>query len=149
MDSNSRISKMPSSKPTKKGTTRATKPVKIPREEKKLINGLPLLQVLSEMHPMKRIILLSHLDPMSTDNVITAVQYGVKRLRKKGSVPTALKRKMERTIRMHAPVFKSLSKAGPKYVQKRRQELMQIGGGPLALLLSFVIPSVLGSLLKK
>ncbi len=114
------------------------------RVDDKLSEFLPLFQIIGELEPAKRQILLTHLDTPSTKALIRSIAD----LLTLGDVnlPPELKSKIRRAVRSNRSAFKVVCGSGA--VGKKRNALTAVGGGPLALLLSTVIPLLLGKILK-
>jgi len=107
---------------------------------------LPLFQIVGELEPAKRQILLTHLDEEST----RALARSVTDLLRHSDLPVdaARKKRIRRAVDAHRPAFKTILR-GRGGIGKRREALTAVGGGPLALLLSTAIPLILGQILKK
>lgn len=107
---------------------------------------LPLFQIIGELEPAKRQLLVNHLDDAST----RALSDSIGSVLKQTDVPihNRWRKKIHRAVQSNRPAFKKLLR-GRGGTEQRRQALTCVGGGPLALLLSTVIPLVLGQLIGK
>ena len=97
-------------------------------------SNLPLLNILRELDPIKRQIILDHLDAKSCDTVVACIakviQNGKKLKSNKVVKETIVKNKKD--------ICALLSKGGN--FKKRRRKLAKFGGGPLGLLLGIGLP---------
>ena len=127
-----------------KKTTKSRHPVNA-----KMFRSLPLYQILAELHPAKRQLVISHLDDATCDTMAACVRSVFdKSYHRFSPVSKATRATLTRTAMAHRPLFKQvLSKGGRRSV--RRRALVQFGAGPLSLILSIAIPWLAGLLAKK
>ena len=118
----------------------------LPRATRQQVLHLPLYQIIAELPPAKRQILLQHLDAKSTGALARALKDLLGRRRDQAVIPARLRRGIVRAVHANRPAFKTIVSRGG--VNARREALASVGGNPLALLLSTAIPLVLGEILK-
>jgi len=107
-----------------------------------LITNLPMLQILGELHPFKRLLTIPHLDERTIASLADAVLL-VFRL----PLDTRSRQTINALVRTHETVFKSLvtNKDGGS-ARELKKDFINLGGGPLGVLLSIAIPLILAQL---
>lgn len=112
-------------------------PLSVPPEVK---TNLPFFQILGELHPFKRLLVIPHLDATTITSLADLVLFVFR-------VPldSASRQKINALVRAHEAVFKSIvtQKDGAD-TETLKKQFFQIGAGPLGLLLSIAIPLILG-----
>ena len=112
-------------------------------DKKRLRAMLPFLQILKDLTPNQRAIILAHINDSSCE----AIYETVSNVLRNKSVSEADARKLKRFLAPHKTCLRSLASKRLSSTQKRRK-LYQIGGLPLATILGVGIPLLL-SLIKK
>ena len=100
---------------------------------------IPLLQILSEVKGYQRQIILDHLDHESC----SALSDSILHLLKKTSNNAPIKK----CLAENKQCFKSILNGKNK--KKKKRALAKVGGGPLGLILSSVIPLLINFIAKK
>jgi hypothetical protein len=102
---------------------------------------LPFLQVLKQLRPGQRSILLSHLDNESCEMVYEAVA----NVLKNPKVTPAKRRQLKKALAPHKKCLRSLV-SKKRSSGLKRKDLASVGGFPLGLVLSTAIPLLLNML---
>jgi len=110
---------------------------------------LPLFQILGEMHPGKRQLLISHLNPRACNNLsrctsAVLAENQMPNLR----FPQDVSTRLQAAVRENPSEFKHILLPSASS-HKRRTALTRVGAGPLALVLSTAIPWLLGLLMNR
>lgn len=111
--------------------------------EKKMVYTLPFLQILSEMSPNQRTIILGHLDQKSCETLCSTIRSVVKSTKLKKQV----KNQLQKHLTPHKACLRSLCKT--KTFPSQRRSLQKLGGNPLMLILASALPLLLNKLAKK
>jgi Mg/Co/Ni transporter MgtE len=105
---------------------------------------LPFLQVLRELRPGQRSILLSHLDDESCEMVYEAVA----NVLKNSKVTAAKRRRLKKALEPHKKCLRTLiSKKSSK--STKRKNLAAVGGFPIGTILATALPILLDLFTKK
>lgn len=121
---------------------------KIESKIKKQSKYIPLYHILGELHPVKRQILLDHLDTQSCNALCKDLNHlMVEAIKTKSKISKSTFNDIKSHIAKNKPQFKAIVNPSSKSKQKKKA-LLLIGGGPLALLLSALVPFVLGQVVK-
>ena len=103
---------------------------------------LPLMQVLKELKNYQRQIVLDHLEPSACDSLVKCISTVLKHGNNSKKLNSQKKGKLRAIVKKNKKNFaKIISKSARKNVKKRA--LAQMGGNPLALVLSTAIPIIL------
>lgn len=118
---------------------------RVQKRKKPVLNAsfLPFLQIVGELHPSKRQILI----PLLNDRACQALSHCVKLVLEEGkatAAPNVVKR-LKKCLTKNKLEFKHILDSDKKSVQ--RKALTTIGGNPLAFLIASAIP-MLVNLLK-
>ena len=101
---------------------------------------IPLLQILSEMKGYQRQIILDHLDNESCVAVSDSILHLLKKT--KNNNPS-----IKKCVAENKRCFKSI--LNDKNKKKKKRALAKVGGGPLGLILSSVVPLLVDLIVKK
>ena len=110
----------------------------IMKANKKIRVLLPLLQVLKEVRPDQRVILMAHFDDKTRDSLYETIT-NVLRSEK---VPFDKRLFLKSKLASYKSDLRYLSNKSKSPTQKRRK-LSQIGGGPMSHVLKLAIPLLL------
>ena len=121
------------------------------RDRDKCVTYLPLMQIIGDMHPTSRTILLKHLDQPSLSAVVHAIRVVYSGLaRDDDCYPPKVRLMLRRMLRQKPRMFKTLLASRSGKVSKLQQSaLNDVGGSVIGAILSVVVPYVIGQLLKK
>ena len=121
------------------------------RDRDKCVTYLPLMQIMGDIHPTSRTILLKHLDRPSLSAIIHAIRVVYSGLANDDECyPSKVRVMLRRMLRQKPRLFKTLLASRTNKVSKLHQSaLNKIGGGVIGTILSVVVPYVIGQLLKK
>ena len=121
------------------------------RDRDKCVTYLPLMQIIGDMHPTSRTILLKHLDQPSLSAVVHAIRVVYSGLaRDDDCYPPKVRLMLRRMLRQKPRMFKTLLASRSGKVSKVQQSaLNDVGGSVIGAILSVVVPYVIGQLLKK
>lgn len=121
------------------------------RDRDKCVTYLPLMQIIGDMHPTSRTILLKHLDQPSLSAVVHAIRVVYSGLaRDDDCYPPKVRLMLRRMLRQKPRMFKTLLASRSGKVSKLQQSaLNDAGGSVIGAILSVVVPYVIGQLLKK
>ena len=121
------------------------------RDRDRCVNYLPLLQIVGDLHPNSRMVLLKHLDQSALSAIVHAIRVVFTGMAKDDECyPPKVVAMLKRMVRSNPDTFKTLLSARSNRVSKHQQSaLFSIGGSVIATLLSVVVPYVLGQLMKK
>ena len=108
---------------------------------------IPLCQILGEMHPYKRMLMLSHLDPTSIDGVSDVIRLTLQN-GAEGKIKGTLNQKINKILSTHKTQFKNALGTTNSWKTKRKA-LTQIGGSAIGVLLSVAVPLILSALQNK
>ena len=113
------------------------------RKRAKLQKVLPFLQAIKNLNPAHRSVLMNHLDDDSWDLLFQTVSNVISNPLIPGKRKLHLKRQLSR---YKAPLRHIANKNASK--SSRKKKMLQMGGNPLALILSTAIPLLLDILRK-
>ena len=105
---------------------------------------LPLFSLLKQLSPKKRTEVIQYLD----ENCVQSLCEAIHNVLHNQSIGQKQQKKLKRTLSPHKAALRYLGDARRSGKQKR-VKLMQIGGNPLALILSTVIPIISEVLMRK
>jgi hypothetical protein len=112
------------------------------------ISFLPLFQILGELHPTKRQIVIGSLDKPTCSALFKSVESVLQEGQKQRSkIPINVNKRINLIIKKNAKLFKCILDKKAK-LHKKKDAMSLVGGGPLALLLSTAIPLLLGQIIK-
>lgn len=120
-------------------------------ERNKCLPYLPLLQVLGELHPTSRLVLLKHLDKKSLTILVRTIRTVFSRLADDDDCyPPKVVKMLREMLQANPEAFKTLLRTKNVKLGKSEQTaLYSIGGSAIAAILSVVVPYVIGQLLGK
>lgn len=124
------------------------KKLKIPSKVGKMAKYIPLYQILGELHPTKRQIVLNHIDDNSFQAVCDGVHCILRESMSGKTLGTNLKQKLRGQAKQNRSQFKMFLNPSSS-MKLRRRALTDVGGGPLAFLLSSIVPFLLGQIVKR
>lgn len=101
---------------------------------------LPLLEVLKNLQPADRIIVLSHLDESTRGKLCQAVNYF---LVQGAKFDVDKKTRLRDQLRPYTEDFRALSDSRKKKQARKKKTLLRIGGGPMTVVLENLIPGLL------
>ena len=106
-------------------------------------------QVIGELHPASRIVLLKHLDNKSLAHLVRTIRSVYSRLADDDACyPPKVGKMLRETLQQNPEAFKTLLRSKNVKLGKSEQSaLYSIGGSPIAAILSVVVPYVIGQLL--
>ena len=111
---------------------------------------IPLFNILRELEPVQRIIILSHLDEQTCESIYACINTllitDLRKIKKyKSSFPKIKKilSKQKKNLRFLAKKNKS------KYSKRQKKKILPQIGGSLGLVMSIVIPIILDLISKK
>lgn len=110
---------------------------------KKLKETIPMLEILKELKPYQRQIIIEHLD----DGACESLQECLTTVLKKGQNST-YKKKISKCINENRKTFEHIL-AVKKNKKNQRKLLARVGGNPLGFILSAAVPLLLDLVLKK
>ena len=110
---------------------------------KRLRKVLPFLQVLRELRPQQRSILLSHIDDESCEMVYEAVA----NVLKNSKVTSAQRRRLKKALEPHKKCLRTLI-SNKSSRSAKRKNLLAVGGFPIGMILSAALPLLLNLLTK-
>ena len=121
------------------------------RDQDKCVTYLPLMQIMSDMHPTSRSVLVKHLDRPSQSALVHAIRVVYSGLAKDDDCyPPKVRQMLRRLLRQKPRLFKTLLASRSNKVSKLQQSaLNDVGGGVIGTILSIVVPYVIGQLMKK
>lgn len=100
--------------------------------------AIPLLQVLKEMKGYQRQIILSHLDNKSLELICDGVGCVFKKHPQQ--IDSRVRKKVFGVARQNRKKLQLLMSGRQKNLSSKKRALIQLGGNPLALILSTAIP---------
>ena len=111
---------------------------------KNMSHFLPLLQIIAEIEPQKRQLLMEHLDPKACEAISDCVELVLTRGMQNMSAHH--KNSLKKCLTSNRVAFKHILN---KRKKNKRHELAVIGGNPLSLIMSVVLPFLIKHLIGK
>ncbi len=111
------------------------------KSKKALKKILPFLQVLKDIKPVQRKILLAHLDDQSLNNICEATS----NVLHNPNLTSKQKTRLRRYLNPHKSSIRYLSRKKTT-VKNKKKKLFEIGGNPLAFILSAAIPLLIDAI---
>ena len=106
---------------------------------------IPLFQVLKELKPYQRQIILDHLDNTSCKSVASCV---ASLLKKSSKVSPQQKKAIALAVKAQKNHFEKIISPG-KNSKQLKKDLTRVGGGPLGLILGAAIPLLVDLIARK